>query len=195
MMTSGLLLLNHLLQHNPEVRADLSAFAGRRLALRAGPFSGSGVVTGAGWLAECQGEPEAWIQVRPLALLLAQSRQRPPAFADLTLGGEPPLAQALAALLGRLRWHVADDLARVFGSVAAHRLETAARQASAAQTRLFWRVLESWTEYLREETPLLAKKADVEDFVMAVDALRDDAERCAKRLRLLEARQPSSEPK
>ena len=37
-------------------------------------------------------------------------------------------------------------------------------------------------EYWQEESPLIAKKRHVEDFVKKVDVLRDDVERLEKRL-------------
>jgi ubiquinone biosynthesis protein UbiJ len=42
-------------------------------------------------------------------------------------------------------------------------------------------------EYLREETRDLARKIDVEEWMEAVDSLRDDVERLEARLRRLEA--------
>ncbi|HSW12506.1 MAG TPA: hypothetical protein VLI06_06665, partial [Solimonas sp.] len=45
-------------------------------------------------------------------------------------------------------------------------------------------------EYLREETRDLARAADVEDWMNAIDTLREDADRLEARLRRLEERLP-----
>ncbi|BEV72035.1 hypothetical protein THUN1379_15170 [Paludibacterium sp. THUN1379] len=194
-MQPALALFNHVLNQHPAVRAQLAELAGRRVALQLPPLSMAGVITDEGWLAASEGEPEAIVAVRPLAALVAQWRGRTPEFADLQLHGDAQLAQRFGHLIGSLRWLPVEDLSRVVGDVAAHRLEGWALQAADFSQQVGSRLLESWVEQLREEAPLLARRRDVEQFVTAVDTLRDDAARLEKRLARLEAASLSrSEP-
>ena len=155
------------------------------MALVSEPFSLRGVVTAEGWLAGCQGEPEATVRVRMAAALLARLSGRAPTFDDLTLDGDMALAQSVGRLLGRLRWVPADDLSRVFGDVAAHRIDSLVRSTVGLEDLpgVCWK---SWIEYWREETQVLAKKTDVEHLMTVIDTLRDDTERFEKRLLRLE---------
>ena len=189
MMPVSTAILNHLLNQHPDVRAELAAHAGRRVALVLPPFTVSAVVTEEGWLAASEGEAEATVRVSAVAALLAQTSAQAPAFDALALDGDRVLARAWAGLLGRLRWQPADDLSRLVGDVAANRIERAFSGAIGLKGQIAWRLLESWLEHWREEQPILARSADVEQFVQSVDTLRDDTERLAKRLALFRNQQ------
>lgn len=186
-MFATLALFNHLLGQHPAVRAELAGLAGRRVALELPPVTISGVVTDDGWLAATTGEPECRVRVSPAAALAAQCAGRAPAFADLAFAGDIDLAQRFARLTGRLRWLPVEDLSRLVGDVAAARLDAVAQRALAGGRDSAARLADSLVEYWRDEVPLLASRQDVEAFVTAVDALRDDAERLEKRLVRLES--------
>ncbi|TDR73518.1 ubiquinone biosynthesis accessory factor UbiJ [Paludibacterium purpuratum] len=190
-----LALFNHILGQHPEVRAELAELAGRRVALAMPPMTLSGVITDVGLLAASAGEPEATVRVKPLAALSAQWSGRVPDFSDLELAGDNELAQRFGHLAGQLRWLPVEDLSGLLGDAAAHRIEGWLRRSAGFKGAVAWRVLDSWIEHLRDEMPLLTHKRDVERFVAAVDALRDDAARLEKRLARLEAERGSrSEP-
>jgi ubiquinone biosynthesis protein UbiJ len=186
-MDLAVALFNHLLAQQPEVRVGLAALAGRRVALSIAPFAVAGVLTEDGWLAASPGEPEATLAVAPLAALAAQLSGRAPGFDSLTLSGDRELAQGFAHLAAQLRWLPVEDVARLCGDVAANRIEGAVRRIAGVKGAIVWRLADNWLEHLREESPLLARSRDVQQFTTAVDTLRDDVERLEKRLRRLEA--------
>ncbi|GGY02103.1 ubiquinone biosynthesis accessory factor UbiJ [Paludibacterium paludis] len=184
-MRIGLAVFNHLLKQTPEARAMLAAHAGRRVAWRVPPVLVSGVVTGEGWLAECDGEPEAVLALSHAAVLSALAG-KDPALSDIAMEGDAELAGELARISGRLSWHWVEDLSRLAGDAAASRAERAVRRMAGARGEIVWRLAESWIEHLRDEAPLLARKSDVDASVTAIDELRDDCERFEKRLRRAE---------
>lgn len=177
---------NHVLNQHPVVRDELARFSGRRVAIALPPLAVSGVITEAGWLAACEGEPEAMIRLKHGVALVALSGRQPD-LTDIALEGDAELATAVARLVGGLSWDAAEDLSRVVGDVAASRLEKLARGVLGVKGEIAWRLAENWLEHLREEVPMLAKKPQVDGFVQAVDTLRDDAARLEKRLAALEA--------
>ncbi|WP_199102018.1 SCP2 domain-containing protein [Aquitalea sp. ASV11] len=179
-------VFNHLLNQQPAVRAELAAHAGRRLGVVLAPMTVRGVVTEEGWLAACEGEPEATIRLSHAAALAAASG-RDPALNEVTLEGDAELAAAVGRLLARLRWDAGEDLSRLVGDVAANRLQRVARASLGFKGEIAWRLLENWVEHLREEAPMLASRQAVGGFVAAVDGLRDDVARSEKRLARLEA--------
>jgi ubiquinone biosynthesis protein UbiJ len=186
-MRAPLALFNHVLNQHPALCAALAVHAGRRVALSLGPVELAGVVTPQGWLAETSGMPEASISVRPWAALQAQWSGQAPGFDDLSFAGDAALAESVAQVLGQLRWEPADDLARLFGDTVAHRIERGVQAAVGFKGQIAWRIVESWVEHWRDESPLLARKLDIEHYMTAVDSLRDDSERLEKRIERLEA--------
>lgn len=181
---------NHLLNQHPGVRADFAKYAGRRVAVHLPPLSVAGVITEQGWLAMCEGEPEAVLRLKH-GVAIAALTGRDPVLSDVLLEGDVELASQVGRLLGKLKWDAAEDLSRVVGDVAANRLEGWVRGVFGLKGQVAWRLAESWLEHIREEAPLLAKKNGVGQYVSEVDKLRDDVERFEKRLeRLAAARQP-----
>lgn len=178
---------NHLLNQHPEVRAELAQHAGRRIAIHLPPVELAGVVTSDGWLAACEGEPEARLRLKH-GVALAQLTGREPDLADIVLEGDAELAAEVGRIVRRLQWDATEDLSRVVGDVAANRVQGFVRGLFGIKGEIGGRLLENWVEHLREEAPLLAKKQDVATFVAAVDELREDADRFDKRLALLQQR-------
>jgi hypothetical protein len=62
-----------------------------------------------------------------------------------------------------------------------------ARHVVAQGVHLAWRLASAYAEHLKEETPLLCKRTQVDAWHGQVDALRDDVARADKRLARLEA--------
>ncbi|UTH75070.1 SCP2 domain-containing protein [Chromobacterium sp. IIBBL 290-4] len=177
---------NHLLNQHPARRAELALHVGRRVAIALPPLHVAGVITEEGWLAACEGEPEARLKLRHGAVLAHLSGQDLQ-MSDIALEGDSELASALGRIVGQLQWHASEDLSRVFGDVAAQRMETLARGLFGFKGQLAFRLADGWIEHLREEAPLLAGRNQVHGFVAGVDSLRDDAGRLEKRLARLEA--------
>lgn len=110
------------------------------------------------------------------------------AYQQVDTEGDTGLAADVQYLFRHLRWDVEDDLSRVFGDIAAHRLARAGRAALELPLQAGNSVAQMAAEYLKEENPTLAKREPVRQFVDSVDVLRDDLERLEKRIRRLEQR-------
>ncbi|WP_028535840.1 ubiquinone biosynthesis accessory factor UbiJ [Paludibacterium yongneupense] len=183
-MNFGLAAVNHLLGQHPVLRAELAAFAGRRVALTLAPLSVTGVITDDGWFADCAGEAEAGIRLGAAAAVSAL-RGRSPDFGAVDVSGDVELAHGVGRVLSQLRWHAGEDAARLVGDIAANRLERSVRRLGGIQGEIGWRLAQNWIEHVRDEEPLLAHRDEVARFVGAVDTLRDDCERLEKRLDVL----------
>jgi ubiquinone biosynthesis protein UbiJ len=106
---------------------------------------------------------------------------------DVELSGDAATAQRFQKLLIFARPDFEEELSRVVGDVAAHRIGELARGIGgwARETRATMR--ENIREYLQEEKRSLPTRYEVERFAGRVDELRDDVERIAARLDKLEA--------
>lgn len=184
---------NHLLNQHPAVRAEFARHAGRRVAVQLPPLTVAGVITEHGWLALCEGEPEATLRLKH-GVALAALAGRDPLLTDILFEGDVELASQIGRLLGKLKWDATEDVSRLLGDAAAHRLEGLVRGMLGFKGQLAQRLAENWLEHVREEAPLLAKKDGVARFVSEVDRLRDDVERFEKRLARLAAARPTQTP-
>jgi ubiquinone biosynthesis protein UbiJ len=85
-------------------------------------------------------------------------------------------------LVRHLRWDAEEDLSRIVGDLAAHRIATAARGFAAWQADAGRRLAESFVDYVTEEKHLLVQRPEHDDFAAEVSALRDSVERLHKRI-------------
>jgi ubiquinone biosynthesis protein UbiJ len=100
--------------------------------------------------------------------------------------GDTGFAAAISKVAANLRWDVEEDLSRVFGDIAAHRMADAGRTASAWPRQAATSLAGNVAEYLTEEKHLLVTPLRAAEFVHDVDDLRDAAERLDKRIERLQ---------
>ena len=180
-------VLNHLLAAEPWAREALSPFAGETIELRAPPLPvlrvavrEDGCLTGAA----SDAPPSLTIILKaeaPAALL----RGKEHFLRALEISGNAKLADAVMLLARNLRWDFEDDLARLVGDVAAHRVAGAARSFAAWQADAAQRLGEAFADYLTEESRLLVRRAELDAFAGAAARLRDGVERLEQRIRRL----------
>lgn len=179
--------LNRLLAREAWAREKLAPFAGRVARIEALPFVLTLAVAEGGSFASAQGEPSVTISVDvanfPAALL-----DPPAALRNLRLAGDAEFAQALSQVLQNLRPEPEEELARFVGDAAAVRIVGFLRAVFAQAQDNAERLARTAADYFVAENPLLAARAEVDDFSREVARLRDDVERLAKRIELLERR-------
>jgi ubiquinone biosynthesis protein UbiJ len=108
------------------------------------------------------------------------------AFRDIDMVGDMELAQEVSYLMRNLRWDVEEDLSRVVGDIAAHRIAGGASAVSRALREGGLRTAQAAAEYWTEESPLIASRVKVRGFIDDVARLTDDLQRLEKRIERLE---------
>lgn len=179
-------VLNHLLAREAWARARLAPYAGRSARIEAAPLAAVALaVADDGTFIAATGAPSVTLGIDPAALpaLLFDPAAL---MRNVRLSGDAEFAQALGQVLPNLRPDPEEDLARFVGDAAAVRLVAVLRQVFAAVRAGGARLAESAADYLVAENPLLAARAEVTGFLDDVTALRDAAERLAKRVERLE---------
>jgi ubiquinone biosynthesis protein UbiJ len=184
---------NHLLDDAPWARERLVPFSGRttRVVLAPLPDLQFRVCEDGRVDASDAPHPHLVVTLKPAALPLLARRDEA-LLREMTFTGDAELAAALQLLFRNLEWDVEEDLARVVGDVAAHRIASTAQSFVAWQREAAERAGRNVSEYLTEEAAILAQPADVTRFGGEVDELRDAVERLEKRLDRLE-RGPAKE--
>jgi ubiquinone biosynthesis protein UbiJ len=185
--------LNHLLRDAEWARAQLVPFAGCIIRFDISPLTAAFAIESDGRLtaAPLETKADALVQLSgPTLVRLAWLRDES-ARQDVRVTGDTALASALTGVLSAMHWDVEEDLSRVIGDVAAHRMVQAGSAFLAWQSRTATNLAQSLAEYWTEERPVIASRESVREFVQAVDVLRDDTERLEKRIERLWSRSTS----
>ncbi len=178
-------LLNRMLAREAWARDKLAPYAGRVARIEALPFVLSLAVAAGGTFAAAQGEPSVTVTVDSASL--PQALADPQAvLRNVRLAGDAEFAQALSQVLQNLRPEPEEELARFVGDAAAVRIVGFVRAALAQAQDNAERLARTAADYFVAENPMLVARGEVDAFSREVARLRDDAERLAKRIELLE---------
>jgi ubiquinone biosynthesis protein UbiJ len=137
-----------------------------------------------------EGTADASLSGTPIALLALAGPRAEGALrgGGVRIEGDAEVAQRFRELLEEAQPEFEEELARVFGDVAARRLANLARGVLDWGRKASGSFTGSVVEYLQEEGRDLPTRTEVEEFLTDVDRLRDDAERLEARLARLESR-------
>jgi ubiquinone biosynthesis protein UbiJ len=176
--------VNHLLRSNSWARDKLAPFAGKTARFECPPFSlaltvqENGEVTAVDAAATA---PDATVKLTAGLMLRLLARDQA-AWAEIEVDGDTAFATVLNQIARNLRWDVEEDLSRVFGDIAAHRIVQTGKTLDQWRAQAADNLARSFAEYWTEEQPLIARARDIAQFNHEVDVLRDDAARFEKRL-------------
>ena len=178
--------VNHLLRASAWARAELKAHAGKTARFEMFPAGCSLTVleTGEVRAAAADAIPAVTLRLAP-GLLLRLAARDEAAWREVDATGDTDFAATINQLARNLRWDVEEDLSRLFGDVAAHRMAETGRLFVRWGSQSAEGVARSFTEYWTEERPLIAAARDLREFNRDVDTLRDDVARLEKRIDIL----------
>jgi ubiquinone biosynthesis accessory factor UbiJ len=179
--------LQHLTSQNNWSREYLQPFAGKVVQFDFVLAKANLIILEDGGLA-IAGEtvsPEATIHVPPsLAMRLLTGDEN--AKMHIKIDGDAHLATEISKVLQNMRWDIEEDLSKVVGDIAAHKIGEVSKKTFAEAKKQSINVAEMLAEYWQEEKNILAKKRHVETFNANVDALVSDVARFEKRLEKLQ---------
>jgi ubiquinone biosynthesis protein UbiJ len=175
--------LNHVLRSAPLALERLRKHAGRTVAFQVGPVPLAFTIqtTGEVVAALPGAARDLTVRVSPFLLPRLAAREEA-AHREVEMQGDAELAQEISFLARHLTWDVEEDLARVVGDIAAHRLVAGAKALGGFGREAALRTAQGAAEYWTEESPLIASRVKVEGFIREVAELRDAVERLGKRL-------------
>ena len=177
---------NHLLGQAAWAREKLAPFAGHSAQITLPPFDAAFLVTPEGTVAEPP--PEATLEVSitlPATTPLLALQGKDAVMRAARIEGSAEFAQALGFVIRNLRWDAEEDLSKLVGDIAAHRIVKGGREFAAWQQQAAQNFAANFAEYFTEEQPLIAKQSDIAAFSANIDRLRDDVARLEKRLQRL----------
>lgn len=176
-------LINHILRATPRAMTRLQRFSGKTMTFKSGPFHLRLAVLASGevYVASQESIPDVTVTAPPILLPRLAAREEA-AFKQALFEGDAEFAAEIAFLARNLEWDVEEDLSKVVGDIAAHRIVSTAKSLRAWRQDATARLGENVREYLTEERPALVPRRDMQEFLHEVDAVRDDVARLEKRL-------------
>ena len=182
--------INHLLRSASWARDALRRHAGKTARFEVFPLAVAFTVLDSGEVAPAGADatPVATVKLGP-GLMLRLAARDESAWREIDIAGDTDFASAIHHVTRNLRWDVEEDLSRVFGDIAAHRMAESGRTLQRWSEQAVENTGRAFAEYWTEEQPLIAGARDLEEFGRAVDQLRDDAARLEKRIENLSNRQ------
>ena len=179
--------VNHVLRGSPLALERLRPHAGRTVAIHVGPVALALTVQSTGEVAAALPGASRDLEVRISPFLVPRLAAREEAaFGEIGMEGDGALAEDVSFLVRHLTWDVEEDLSRVVGDIAAHRLVGAARGLARWSRDASLRMAQGAAEYWTEESPLVASRVKVEGFARDVSALRDAVASLERRIARLE---------
>lgn len=183
-------LVNRVLSDYSLAREQLALHAGKVIAASLGPLDCRLRITADGQV-EMIGEGsdtrlDASFHI-PLSLLPRLAQKDAAAFRQVAFSGDSEFAALLAALARDLEWDVEEDLSKIMGDIAAHRLVGGIKRTHAWQQEATQRFTENVAEYLTDESRAFVARNELELWSVANETLRDDVARLEARFRKLAA--------
>lgn len=178
--------LNHVLRSAPLALDRLRRHAGRTAAFHVGPVTLAFTVQTTGEVTAALPEATRDVTVRLSPFLLPRlAAKEEAAYREIEVQGDAELAQEISFLARHLTWDAEEDLSRVVGDIAAHRIVAGARGLARWGREAIERTGQGAAEYWTEESPLITSRVKVGGFVREVSELRDAVERLGKRIERL----------
>lgn len=175
--------INHLLGQASWAREKLAPFAGHSAQIKLPPFEAAFLIGGDGLILPPAADAELEVSIAlPAATPLLALQGKDAVMRAARIEGSAEFAQALGFVIRNLRWDAEEDLSRLVGDIAAHRIVKGAGEFAAWQQQAAQNFAANLAEYFTEEQPLIARQADVVTFSAEIDRLRDDAARLEKRI-------------
>jgi ubiquinone biosynthesis protein UbiJ len=180
-------IVNHVLRSAPLAMERLAKHAGRTVVFRVGPVDTALTIQTTGQVERAVAGAKHDLDVRISPFLLPRlAAGEEAAYRDIQMEGDMELAHEISFIARNLDWDFEEDLSRAVGDIAAHRIAGGVRTARKWSRDAALRMAQGAAEYWTEESPLIASRVKVEDFVADVSRLSDAIERLEKRIERLE---------
>jgi len=185
--------LNLVLRLDPEILPRLGTLSGHVIAIEPSGMAMTFYLLpkpgGIQVMDRCETEPSVRIRATPAALF-RQWRGRRAGGGEIVIEGDVGVGREFQTILARLDIDWEEQLSRVVGDVVARRLGGLWDGLRAWSGRTGDVLLRDGGEYLQQELRVLPPRQAIEQFLNAVDLLREDADRLAARVERLRRRPP-----
>lgn len=118
----------------------------------------------------------------PLKLIPRLLRGDDSAFSEISFNGDSEFAATLSTIGRNIEWDVEEDLSKLVGDIAAHRIVGTVKSLGTWQQDATTRLNENMVEYLAEEKRAFITHQALESLALTNETLRDDVARLEARI-------------
>ena len=138
---------------------------------------------------ECAGKVDVTIKGRPVTLLVMLfTREENTTPRDMEIIGDAGLAQRFQSIMKNMEIDWEEYLSHWMGDTLAHKLGNLFRDVREYVKETKNTIGMDISEYLRYEKEILTDQSEVDEFIAAVDFIRNDVERLRQRITRLEGK-------
>jgi len=138
---------------------------------------------------ECAGKVDVTIKGRPVTLLVMLfTREENTTPRDMEIIGDAGLAQRFQSIMKNMEIDWEEYLSHWMGDTLAHKLGNLFRDVHEYVKETKNTIGMDISEYLRYEKEILTDQSEVDEFIAAVDFIRNDVERLRQRITRLEGK-------
>lgn len=179
-------ILQHIINQNNWSREHLTPFAGKALQFDFVLIKPSLIILEDGSLSFAgeTAQVDATIHLPP-SLLLRLLANDEAAKMQIKIDGDTHLATQAGKVLQKLHWDIEEDISHIVGDIAAIKVSKSGQKTIDTFKKQSFNLAEMVKEYWQEETKILAKQHQIEQFNTDVDVLRSDTARFEKKLQKL----------
>jgi ubiquinone biosynthesis accessory factor UbiJ len=181
--------LARVLESEPWALQQLSPHAGKQVAVRLMPFTLTVVIKPNGSVASAPADapqdittPNVTVSLSPQALLVPAAQR----LSHVRIEGDAALAHVLGDVAGNLRLDIEHELAKLVGDIPAHGIATGLATAFTALKHNADRALAFAVQRAAHDDPIITAREPFTTFTQELRTVRDQLERLAKRIELLE---------
>ena len=181
--------INRLLRANAWALDKLRPHAGKTAVLSSPPLELRLTVLESGEIAAAAPASETHVTIKaPPGVLLRLAARDESAWNAAEVTGDVQFAAVIDYVRRNLDWDYEEDLSRIFGDVAAHRMAGAVREIDRWGRATVRNLAQTWAEYATYEQPVLVSASALDSFNREVDDVRDHAARLEKRIEMIKRR-------
>jgi ubiquinone biosynthesis accessory factor UbiJ len=178
--------VNHVLRQSAWAKERLRPFAGKHVRLVLPPLLINCVIDAEGEFlpGESDAAPDVEIALpadAPLLVLWGKER----VHQAVQMSGSAEFAEALGFVARNLRWDVEEDLAKVMGDIAAHRVVKTLEAMAAWRQQATTNLAENFSEYFSEERSALVTRDELTALTAEVEPLEAAIARLEQRIKRL----------
>ena len=161
--------------------ARLRPFAGKTVRLRLFPLTLDLAIEENGGFVQATAAADAELALSPAGMANRLLGGKP-GLDLIHTGGDAALGAEIAAIFRLLGWDVEEDLSRVVGDIAAHKLVGAGKDVLAWHRNAAETIAKSWAEHWQEESPLLAPPEETRALAGEIGELADRVDRLEQKI-------------
>jgi ubiquinone biosynthesis protein UbiJ len=179
--------INHMLRSASWARERLRLFCEKTVRFNCAPFVVTLTIGQDGEMTDSDVETAVDVEFTLTVALALRALADHTAWQEIKIAGDNALGSAVAYIAQHLRWDMEEDLSRVVGDIAAHRIAQVSGEILRGPGQIVKRLGRAVATSVAEKQSRAVSSAEVDHLKREVETLHEDVERLARRVQALQS--------